>query len=97
MNKEIKVRIHYITAIAALKFVSEALVLKKRGEQRLEAAQMKFLRHLLGITKLDKEKDILDKKGSTEHSKRNKTVPEKVATTCTENGHKQANKTSTTK
>jgi hypothetical protein len=28
-------------------------VLKKRDEQRLEAAQMKFLRHLLGITKLD--------------------------------------------
>ena len=34
---------------------SEAWVLKKREEQRLEAAQMKFLRHLLGITKLDKE------------------------------------------
>ena len=32
-----------------------ARVLKKREEQRLEAAQMKFLRHLLGITKLDKE------------------------------------------
>ena len=32
-------------------------VLKKREEQRLEAAQMKFLRHLLGITKLDKEKN----------------------------------------
>jgi hypothetical protein len=32
------------------------LVLKKRDEQRLEAAQMKFLRPLLGITKLDKEK-----------------------------------------
>jgi hypothetical protein len=31
-------------------------VLKKTEEQRLEAAQMKFLRHLLGITKLDKEK-----------------------------------------
>ena len=30
-------------------------ILKKREEQRLEAAQMKFLRHLLGITKLDKE------------------------------------------
>ena len=26
---------------------------------------------------------------STEHSKGNKTVPEKVATTCTEDGHKQ--------
>jgi len=26
-------------------------------EERLEAAQMKFLRHLLGITKLDKEKN----------------------------------------
>jgi len=40
-----------------LKFGSEAWVLKKREEQRLEAAQMKFLRHLLGIIKLDKEKN----------------------------------------
>jgi len=40
-----------------LKFGSEAWVLKKREKQRLEAAQMKFLRHLLGITKLDKEKN----------------------------------------
>jgi len=40
-----------------LKFGSDAWVLKKREEQRLEAAQMKFLRHLLGITKLDKEKN----------------------------------------
>jgi len=39
-----------------LKFGNEAWVLKKREEQRLEAAQMKYLRHLLGITKLDKEK-----------------------------------------
>jgi hypothetical protein len=35
---------------------SEAWMLKKREEQCFEAAQMKFLRHLLGITKLDKEK-----------------------------------------
>jgi len=40
-----------------LKCGSEAWVLKKREEQRFEAAQMKFLRHLLGITKLDKEKN----------------------------------------
>jgi len=40
-----------------LKFGSETWVLKKREEQRLEAAQTKFLRHLLGITKLDKEKN----------------------------------------
>jgi hypothetical protein len=58
--------------------------------QRLETAQMKFLRHLLGITKLDKEKNecIRGKYGSTEHSKGNKTVPGKVATTHTEDGHK---------
>jgi len=56
MNKEIKLRIHNNTAKAALKFGSEAWVLRKREEQRLEAAQMKFLRHLLWITKLDKEK-----------------------------------------
>ena len=33
--------------------------------------------------------------GSTEHSKGNKTIPEKVATTRTEDGHKQAAKTGT--
>jgi hypothetical protein len=45
------------TAKAALKFGSETWVLKKREEQRLEAVQMRFLRHLLGITRLDKEKN----------------------------------------
>jgi hypothetical protein len=40
----------------ALKFRSEAWVLKKREELRPEAAQMKFLRHLLEITKLDEER-----------------------------------------
>jgi len=54
MNKETELRIHNITAKGALKFGSEAWVLRKREEQRLEAAQMKFSRHLLGITKLDK-------------------------------------------
>ena len=65
-------------------------IIWKRKEQRLEAAQIKFLRHLLGITKLDKEKNqfIGRKNGNTEHSKRNKTVPGKVATTHTEDGHK---------
>jgi len=73
-----------------LKFGSEAWVLRKREEQRLEAAQMKFLRHLLGITKLDKKKNqcIRGKNGSTEYSKGNKIIPEKVATTRTEDGHK---------
>jgi hypothetical protein len=39
---------------------------------------------------------IWGKTGSTEHSKGNKTVLEKVATTRTEDGHKQNTKTSTT-
>jgi len=49
-----------------MKFGSEAWVLTKREEQRLEAAQMKFLRHLLGITKLDKENNqcISEKTGA---------------------------------
>jgi len=66
-------------------------VLKKREEQRLEAAQIKFFRHLFGITKLDKEKNqwVREKNGSREYSKGNKTAPGKVATTRTEDGHKQ--------
>jgi len=50
-----------------LKFGSEAWVLKKREEKCLEAAQMKFLRHLLGITKLDKEKKCIRKKTGAEN------------------------------
>ena len=40
-----------------MKFGSEAWILKKREEQLLEAAQMKFLKNLLGIIELDKEKN----------------------------------------
>jgi hypothetical protein len=47
------------TLQTALKFGSKAWVLKKREKQCLEAAQMKFLRHLLGITKVDKKTIVL--------------------------------------
>ena len=67
MNKETKLRNHNITVTAALKFGSEAWVPKKREEQRLEAAQMKFFRHLLGITKLDKEKNQCIRGKKREH------------------------------
>ena len=93
-----KLRIHNITAKAAMQFGSDAWVLKKREERRLEVAQMKFVRHLLEITKLDKENNrcIWEKNASTEYSKGNKTVAGKVATTRTEDGHKQNTKTSVT-
>ena len=98
MNKETKLRIHNITAKAALKFGSEVWVLKKREEQRLEAAQIKFLRHLLGITKLDKEKNQCTKQktGAQNIVKEIKQYQKQVATTCTEDGHNQTTKTSTT-
>jgi len=49
-------------------------------------------------SKLDKEKNqcIREKNGSRIYSKGNKTAPGKVATTRTENGHKQNIKTSVT-
>src|SRR5215469_6134722 len=121
INHEAKLRIHNITAKAALKFGSEAWVLRKIEEQRLEAAQMKFLRHLLGITKLDKEKDqcIMEKTGAQNIVKEIKQYQKKwlqhvqrmdtnripfialqyrpnVATTRTEDGHKQNTFYSTT-
>ena len=48
--------------------------------------------------KTGKEKNqcIMEKNRSTEHSKENKTVPGRVATTSTEGGHKQNAKISTT-
>jgi len=79
VKKETKLRMHDMTAKAALKFGSEAWVLKKREEQRLEAAQMKFLRHLLVITKLDKEKNqcIRQKTGAQNIPKEIKQYQEK--------------------
>ena len=55
-----------------------------------EAAQMKFLRHLLGITKLDKEKNqcIREKMGAQNILKEIKQYQKKVVTTHTEDGHK---------
>ena len=67
MKNETKLRIHNITAKATLKFGIEAWVLKEREEQRLEAEQMKFLRHLLGITKPDKEKNQCIRQKKQEH------------------------------
>ena len=70
-----------------MKFGSEALVLKKREEQRLEAAQMKFLRHLLGITKLDKKNQCIREKTGAQNIVKEIKLPEKVATIRTEDGH----------
>jgi len=90
MNKEKKLRIQNITGKSVLKFGSEAWVLKKREEQRLEAAQMKFLRHLLGITKLIKEKNqcIREKTGVQNIVKEMKQYQEKWLQHI-EDGHKQ--------
>ena len=59
---------------------------------------MKFLRHLLGITELDKEKNqcMRQKTGAQNIVKEIKQYQKKVATTRTEDGHKQTTKTSTT-
>ena len=59
MNKETKLRIHNITAKAGLKFGNEAWVLEKREEQRLEAAQMTFLRRLLKNNKIGQRKESM--------------------------------------
>jgi len=61
-DKKTKLSLHIITAKEALKFGSEVWVLEKRHKQSLEAAQMKFLRHLMGITKLDKENILVLRK-----------------------------------
>jgi hypothetical protein len=49
-SNQTKLRMHNITAKAALKFGSKTRVLNKR--ERLEEAHMRFLRELLGYTKL---------------------------------------------
>jgi predicted deacetylase len=60
MTTETKLKLHNITSKPALKYGSENWVMNKRDTQRLEAAQMRFLRPLSGHTRLDRQqnKDI---------------------------------------
>jgi hypothetical protein len=48
MTNETKLKLHNITSKPALKYGSETWVMNKRDTQRLEAAQMRSLRPLLG-------------------------------------------------
>jgi hypothetical protein len=52
--------------------------------------------HFHAFNKLEKRINAVGKNGGTEHSKGNKTVPGKVATTRTEDGHKQNTNTCAT-
>jgi len=65
MNKETKLRIHNITAKAALKFGSEAWGTEEKRGTTFRSRTNEILRHLLGI-KLDKEKNqcIKEKTGA---------------------------------
>jgi hypothetical protein len=57
MSTETKLRIHNICSKPALFYGSKAWVVNKRDAQKLEAAQMRFLRPLLGFTRLDHQKN----------------------------------------
>jgi hypothetical protein len=53
MTTDIKLRLYNITSKASLCYGSENWIINKRDTQKLEAAQMRFLRPLLGLTRLD--------------------------------------------
>ena len=65
-DKATKRRIHSIKHKVALKFGSKTWVLKKRNDEGMEASQMKYLKHMLGISKLDRERNqpVSDKLGT---------------------------------
>jgi hypothetical protein len=57
MSKETQLRLHNITSKSALRYGSKNWILKQRNRQRLEATQMKFLRPIFGLTRLDKKRN----------------------------------------
>jgi len=73
--------LHSIREKAALTFVSEVWVLKRGDEQILEAAQIKFLRHLLEILNLIGQGIYpLGQTGFAEHCSGNRRVSTNMAT-----------------
>jgi hypothetical protein len=57
MTIDTKLRIHNITSKAALCYGSEVWIINKIDTQKLEAVQMRFLRPLLGLTRLDRQRN----------------------------------------
>jgi hypothetical protein len=57
MTIDTKLRKHNITSKAALCYGSEVWIINKRNAQKLEAAQMRFLRPLLGLTRLYRQRN----------------------------------------
>jgi hypothetical protein len=57
MTIDTKLRIHNTTSKAALWYGSEVWIINKRDAQKLEAAQMRFLIPLLGLTRLDRQRN----------------------------------------
>jgi hypothetical protein len=57
MTINTKLRIHNTTSKAALCYGSEVCIISKRNAQKLEAAQIIFLRPLLGLTSLDRQRN----------------------------------------
>jgi hypothetical protein len=57
MHPSTKLRLYNITSKAELKYDSEVEVLNKGEYQQLEAAEMKFLRSLLGLPALDHQRN----------------------------------------
>jgi hypothetical protein len=57
MTTDTKLRLHNITSKASLCYGSETWTINNRDAQKLEAAQMRFLRPLLGLTRLDRQRN----------------------------------------
>jgi hypothetical protein len=63
MTVETKLRFHNITSKSSLSYGSEIWILNRRDTGKLDAVQMRFLRPLLGFTRLDHQRnaDIREK------------------------------------
>jgi hypothetical protein len=57
MTTYTKLRLHNITSKAGSCYGNENWITNKKEAQKLEAAQMRFLRPLFGLTKLDRQRN----------------------------------------
>jgi hypothetical protein len=57
MTTDPKLRLHNITSKTSLCYGSENWTISKRDAQKLEAAQIRYLRPLLGLTRLDRQRN----------------------------------------
>jgi hypothetical protein len=87
-RKETNLKFYKIMAVPVLLYGSETWTLRKRDWNRIQVAEMKYLKAAKGCTSLDqiRNEDVINELGISPLSEKNNIIQELMESTCAKNG-----------